>query len=49
VQRRKYVILPGTDTWFFFHLINLLGNSVYPVMDMMVADARRKHAGEKPR
>jgi 3-dehydrosphinganine reductase len=43
VRRNRYVILPGVDTWLFYHLSNLLGNGVYPVMDMMIADARRKH------
>ncbi|MBI4731293.1 MAG: SDR family oxidoreductase [Chloroflexi bacterium] len=42
VRRGRYVILPGADTWLFYHLSNLLGNGVYPIMDMMVASARRK-------
>jgi 3-dehydrosphinganine reductase len=46
VQRGKYVILPGFDAKFFFSLSNLLGNGVYPVMDWMIRDARRK-AGKK--
>lgn len=47
IQNKHYVILPGFDTWFFYHLNNLLGNAVYPVMDMMVADARRKRVRGK--
>ncbi len=42
VARGRYVILPGFDIWLFYHLNNLLGNAVYPLMDWMVADARRK-------
>lgn len=42
VRNGRYVILPGAETWLFYHLSNLLGNGVYPVMDMMIADARRK-------
>ena len=42
VRLKKYVIIPGTDLWFFYHLCNLLGNGVYPVMDRMIAGARRK-------
>ncbi len=42
VARGRYIILPGFDIWLFYHLNNLLGNAVYPLMDWMVADARRK-------
>lgn len=42
VRGGRYVILPGADTWLFYHLSNLLGNAVYPIMDILVADARRK-------
>lgn len=44
VARGRYVILPGFDIWLFYHLNNLLGNAVYPLMDWMVADARRKNS-----
>lgn len=43
VRARRYVILPGFDIWFFYHLSNVLGNGVYPVMDKMIAAARRKY------
>jgi len=42
VERNRYIILPGFDIWFFYHLNNLLGSAVYLLMDWMVADARRK-------
>ncbi len=44
VARGRYIILPGFDIWLFYHLNNLLGNAVYPLMDWMVADARRKNS-----
>jgi 3-dehydrosphinganine reductase len=47
VRRGRYIILPGFDIWLFYHLNNLLGNAVYPLMDWMVADARRKKSGHK--
>ncbi|MBA4380889.1 MAG: short-chain dehydrogenase, partial [Anaerolinea sp.] len=42
VRQNKYIILPGADTKFFYHLNNLLGNGIYPLMDWWVSDARRK-------
>jgi len=42
VLRDKYVITPGSETTFLYHLSNLLGNLVYPVMDMQVSDAIKK-------
>ncbi len=44
VKRGQYVVLPGFENKLFYHLSGLLGNGIYPVMDMMVADARKsKH------
>ncbi|MCL4529302.1 MAG: SDR family oxidoreductase [Chloroflexi bacterium] len=42
VRRGKYVITPGTETSVLYRLSGLLGNAVYPIMDGMVAQARRK-------
>jgi 3-dehydrosphinganine reductase len=42
MKRGHYVIVPGLETNIAFWLNNLLGNAVYPIMDLMVADARRK-------
>jgi 3-dehydrosphinganine reductase len=42
VKHGRYIILPGFDIKIIFHLSNLLGMGFYPVMDWMVADARRK-------
>jgi len=42
VARRRYVILPGFENKVFYRLSGLLGDAVYPVMDWMIAQARRK-------
>ena len=38
----RYVILPGWEAKFLYHLIGIAGNAVYPVMDWLVQRARRK-------
>lgn len=40
VSRRQYVITPGFDSSLYFKLTNFFG-LVYPVMDFMIAQARR--------
>jgi 3-dehydrosphinganine reductase len=42
VKRGKYVITPGMETSVLYRLSGLLGNAVYPIMDSMIAQARRK-------
>ncbi len=42
VRRGRYAIVPGTENKFFYRLINLLDDGVYPIMDILVAQARRK-------
>lgn len=42
VRRRQYIITPGFSSWLFFRLTGVLGPLVYPVVDFMVEDARRK-------
>jgi 3-dehydrosphinganine reductase len=42
VERGKYIILPGTDTKFYYHLNDLIGNLKYLLMDLWVRDARSK-------
>lgn len=44
VARGRYVITPGGDSWLYFQLTNFFG-LVYPVMDFMVAQARRAVQG----
>ncbi len=41
VTRGHYVILPGTESKFLYRLSGLLGNAVYPVMDLLIAQAQR--------
>jgi 3-dehydrosphinganine reductase len=38
----RYVILPGFESKLYFWLSNFMGRLVYPVMDMMIADANKK-------
>jgi len=40
IIRRQYIILPGTETKLLYHLNNLLGNAIYPLMDWMIRKAR---------
>jgi 3-dehydrosphinganine reductase len=40
--RGRYIILPGLETKVLYHLNNLLGNGVYPLMDWLIARARRQ-------
>lgn len=40
IARGKYVITPGFDSTLYYHLTNFFG-LVYPVMEFMVAQARR--------
>ncbi len=42
VRRGQYVITPGSETGMLYRLNGLLGNAVYPIMDGMVSQARRK-------
>ncbi len=47
VMRRRYVIIPGLDSQILYWLIGLLGNGVYPLMDLLVVRARRTLAMER--
>lgn len=42
IKKRKYVILPGFDSKLTYWLISLSGTLVYPIMDWLIARARRK-------
>jgi 3-dehydrosphinganine reductase len=39
--RGRYIIVPGSDNSLFYWLNSHLGNAVYPVMDWMIAQARK--------
>lgn len=40
--RGRYIILPGTDAKLFYWLNSHLGNAAYPILDLMIAQARKK-------
>jgi 3-dehydrosphinganine reductase len=40
--RGRYIILPGTDNKIYYWLNSHLGNAVYPVMDWLIAQARKQ-------
>lgn len=42
VAKKKYMILPGSEGKILFTAKNLLGMTMYPIMDFMVNDAIRK-------
>jgi 3-dehydrosphinganine reductase len=42
MKRGRYVILPGTDPALYYSLMHLVGNGIYPIFDMLLAQARRK-------
>jgi len=46
MKRRQYVILPG-DANLTYRLMYLTGNGIYPIFDMLLAQARRKKAKAK--
>jgi len=46
MKKGKYTIIPGFDGKFFYHLINLLGNITYFIIDILVNIAQKKKAKE---
>ncbi len=42
VRRGRYILLPGFETRMYYYLVFLLGNAIYPLMDMLLAQARGK-------
>jgi 3-dehydrosphinganine reductase len=44
MKRGRYAILPGFEPALYYRLVGLLGNAVYPLMDSVLAQARRKKA-----
>jgi 3-dehydrosphinganine reductase len=42
VSKGKYIIVPGFENAFLYHLSNLIGNKVYWLMDQMVLSAVKK-------
>lgn len=44
MKRGQYVILPGAEISLYYRLTFWLGSAVYPLMDSLLAQARRKKA-----
>jgi 3-dehydrosphinganine reductase len=42
IEHNRYMILPGLDNKFLFHLSNLLGSWTYPAIDFLVGRAYNK-------
>lgn len=42
MQRGRYTILPGLQSWFYYSLSSLLGDLTYVVMDMEIKNAIRR-------
>ncbi len=47
INKKKYLIFPGFDSKFFYHVSNFLGPLVYPVMDFMVSQAMKESNQKK--
>ena len=41
IEKGRYTIVPGLNSWFLYFLVSHLGDLTYPVMDWMVNDAAR--------
>jgi 3-dehydrosphinganine reductase len=41
VSRGRYVIIPGLDGKFFYRLVSILGNLVYPIVDWLISKAQK--------
>jgi 3-dehydrosphinganine reductase len=42
IQHNRYLILPGLENKFFYHLMNVLGGWTYPIIDILVGRAYSK-------
>lgn len=47
VEKKRYIIIPDLESRLYFNLSGLVGDFLYPIMDWMVANARRKVAQTK--
>ncbi|MDX9849085.1 MAG: SDR family oxidoreductase [Anaerolineaceae bacterium] len=47
INKKKYLIFPGFESKFFYHLSNFLGPLVYPLMDFMVSRAMKESNPKK--
>jgi 3-dehydrosphinganine reductase len=44
MKRGQYIILPGTEISLYYRLTFWLGSAIYPILDALLAQARRKKA-----
>jgi 3-dehydrosphinganine reductase len=44
MNKGKYIIIPGFDGKLVYRALNLIGNLVYPLMDLLVRTAQKKKA-----
>ena len=42
VARKRYIITPGSEGRILYHVHNLLGKLLYPVMDLQISRARKR-------
>jgi 3-dehydrosphinganine reductase len=42
MKRGRYAILPGFEANLYYRLVYLVGDAIYPIMDMLLAQARGK-------
>jgi 3-dehydrosphinganine reductase len=42
IMKKQYIIIPGFESKLIFHLSNFLGPLVYPIMDLMVFQAKKE-------
>jgi len=40
VRRGQYIILPGAEGKILYRALNVVGNGIYPIMDMLVSQAQ---------
>lgn len=43
IRRNRYIITPGVQSTLFYYLVHFTGNLIYPVMDLLIAQAMRKN------
>lgn len=46
LKKGKYIIIPGIDGKLVYHVLGLIGNLVYPLIDLLVRIAQKKKAKE---
>ena len=47
IRKKQYIITPGLEATLFYAIQSITGNLVYKVMDMLVAQAKRKIANQQ--